>query len=112
MTLAHHTCACSSLNACPFSPHGDGVVLVGVGWFELDESKNTNVYMTGLPFDITAEEYIELMSKYVIIKEEDDNGVCVCVCVCACVCVYVCVCVCVHWNRDTNNYCIALVHTH
>ena len=91
MTLAHHTCACSSPNACPFSPHGHGVVLVGVGWFELDESKNTNVYVTGLPFDITEEEYTELMSKYGIIKE-DDNGVCACV-VCVCVCVRVCVCV-------------------
>ena len=98
MTLAHHTCACSSPNTCPFSPHGDGVVLVGVGWFELDESKNTNVYVTGLPFDITEEEYTELMSKYGIIKE-DDNGVCVCVrvrVVCVCVCVCVCMCVSVY----------------
>ena len=93
MTLAHPTCACSPLNTCPFSPHGDGVVLVGIGWFELDESKNTNVYVTGLPFDITEEEYTELMSKYGIIKV-DDNGVCVRTCVCVCVRVHVCVCVC------------------
>ena len=61
MTLAHHMCACSSPNTCPFSPlttHGDDVVLVVVGWFELDESKNTNMYVTGLPFDITEEEYV------------------------------------------------------
>lgn len=61
--------------------------LSAVGWFELEDSKNTNVYVTGLPFDITEEEYTELMSKYGIIKE-DDNGACMCVhvhVVCACV---------------------------
>ena len=77
MTLAHHMCTCSSPNTCSFSPHGDGVVLVVVGWFELDASKNTNVYVTGLPFDITEEEYTEL-------------------CVCVCACVRACVCVCVY----------------
>lgn len=33
------------------------------GWFEVQESHNTNVYVSGLPFDITDEEFKELMNK-------------------------------------------------
>ncbi|KAL3882632.1 hypothetical protein ACJMK2_028956 [Sinanodonta woodiana] len=34
------------------------------GWFTVEEEHNTNVYVSGLPFDITDEEYRELMIKY------------------------------------------------
>lgn len=30
---------------------------------EIDDDKNTNVYVSGLPFDVTDEEFKELMSK-------------------------------------------------
>lgn len=39
-------------------------------WFELDESKNTKVYVSNLPLDITEEEYVELMQKYGIIMRD------------------------------------------
>ncbi|XP_060084348.1 HIV Tat-specific factor 1-like [Ylistrum balloti] len=39
-------------------------------WFEVDETKNTNVYVSGLPLDITDEEYRELMSKYGLIMAD------------------------------------------
>ena len=32
-------------------------------WFDIDDSKNTTVYVTGLPFDTTDEEFKEVMSK-------------------------------------------------
>ncbi|KAJ8314461.1 hypothetical protein KUTeg_006611 [Tegillarca granosa] len=32
-------------------------------WFDADDAKNTNVYVSGLPTDITDEEYKELMTK-------------------------------------------------
>jgi len=34
-----------------------------VAWFEVNEDKNPNVYVTGLPTDITEEEFTELMTK-------------------------------------------------
>ncbi|ELW63388.1 HIV Tat-specific factor 1 [Tupaia chinensis] len=37
------------------------------GWFDVEEDKNTNVYVSGLPPDTTAEEFIQLMSKFGII---------------------------------------------
>lgn len=40
------------------------------GWFEIDDEKNTNVYVSGLPLDITDEEFEELMSKYGIIMKD------------------------------------------
>jgi hypothetical protein len=32
-------------------------------WFELEDDKNTNVYVSGLPEDVTEDEYKEFMSK-------------------------------------------------
>uniref|UniRef100_A0A673JJR2 17S U2 SnRNP complex component HTATSF1 n=1 Tax=Sinocyclocheilus rhinocerous TaxID=307959 RepID=A0A673JJR2_9TELE len=37
------------------------------GWFEVEKDKNTNVYVTGLPPDITPDEFVEVMSKCGII---------------------------------------------
>ena len=42
-------------------------------WFEMDEDKNCNVYVSNLPLDITEEELLEIMTKCGIIME-DDNG--------------------------------------
>lgn len=33
------------------------------GWFEVEEEKNTNVYVSGLPLDITEEEFKTLMNR-------------------------------------------------
>ncbi|EDO33511.1 predicted protein [Nematostella vectensis] len=44
-----------------------------VGWFQPDPEKNPNVYVSGLPLDITDEEFVELMSKYGIIMEDPDT---------------------------------------
>ena len=43
------------------------------GWFEIDKEHNHNVYVSGLPQDITKEEFVELMSKCGIITENDDG---------------------------------------
>ena len=37
---------------------------------ELNEEKNTNVYVSNLPLDITDEEFEEMMSKYGIIMKD------------------------------------------
>lgn len=44
------------------------------GWFEMDEEKNTNVYVSGLPEDITMQEFQELMTKCGIIMVEEETG--------------------------------------
>lgn len=44
------------------------------GWFDIEDEKNHNIYIWGLPLDITLEEFTELMSKYGIIMEDDDGG--------------------------------------
>ncbi|XP_041515443.1 HIV Tat-specific factor 1 homolog [Microtus oregoni] len=40
------------------------------GWFHVEEDRNTNVYVTGLPPDITVDEFIQLMSKFGIIMRD------------------------------------------
>ena len=39
----------------------------------MDEDKNHNVYVSNLPLDTTVEEFVEMMSKYGIIMEDDDG---------------------------------------
>lgn len=36
-------------------------------WFEIEDEKNSNVYVSGLPDDITLEEFKELMTKVGVI---------------------------------------------
>ncbi|KAK3742084.1 hypothetical protein QZH41_017543 [Actinostola sp. cb2023] len=43
-------------------------------WFEMDQSKNTNVYVSGLPLDIKEDEFVELMLKYGIVMEDSDTS--------------------------------------
>ncbi|CAF4150543.1 unnamed protein product [Rotaria sp. Silwood2] len=43
------------------------------GWFELPDEKNCNVYISGLPLDITDEEFEELMLKYGIISPDPND---------------------------------------
>ncbi|OWK00822.1 hypothetical protein Celaphus_00016709, partial [Cervus elaphus hippelaphus] len=40
------------------------------GWFCVEEDRNTNVYVSGLPPDITVDEFIQLMSKFGIIMRD------------------------------------------
>lgn len=40
------------------------------GWFDVEKDKNTNVYVSGLPPDITTEEFVELMSKCGIVMRD------------------------------------------
>lgn len=40
------------------------------GWVDVNEEKNTNVYVSGLPLDITDEEFEEMMTKYGIIMKD------------------------------------------
>ncbi|XP_047661245.1 HIV Tat-specific factor 1 [Tachysurus fulvidraco] len=40
------------------------------GWFDIEKEKNTNVYVSGLPPDITSDEFVELMSKCGIIMRD------------------------------------------
>ncbi|KER22509.1 hypothetical protein T265_09428 [Opisthorchis viverrini] len=39
-------------------------------WYEMSDDKNTHVYVTGLPVDITEPDFFELMSKYGVIMNE------------------------------------------
>ncbi|XP_040298023.1 HIV Tat-specific factor 1 [Bufo bufo] len=40
------------------------------GWFNVGDERNTNVYVTGLPPDITNEEFVQIMSKCGIIMRD------------------------------------------
>ncbi|KAJ8266940.1 hypothetical protein GJAV_G00136410 [Gymnothorax javanicus] len=40
------------------------------GWFDVDKDKNTNVYVSGLPPDITPDEFVQLMSKCGIVMRD------------------------------------------
>ena len=40
------------------------------GWFDVNDEKNTNVYVSGLPLDVTDDEFEEMMSKYGIIMKD------------------------------------------
>ncbi|XP_062915775.1 HIV Tat-specific factor 1 [Mobula hypostoma] len=43
------------------------------GWIDVEEQKNTSVYVTGLPPDITPDEFVELMSKFGIIMQNPES---------------------------------------
>ncbi|XP_051886242.1 HIV Tat-specific factor 1 [Pristis pectinata] len=43
------------------------------GWIDVEEQKNTSVYVTGLPPDITPDEFVELMSKFGIIIQHPET---------------------------------------
>lgn len=45
-------------------------VFVLTVWFDMDNEKNTNVYVTGLPTDITDDEYLELMNKVGLVASD------------------------------------------
>ncbi|XP_061606913.1 HIV Tat-specific factor 1 [Phyllopteryx taeniolatus] len=40
------------------------------GWFDMEDDKNTNVYVTGLPPDTSTEEFVALMSKCGIVMRD------------------------------------------
>ncbi|XP_077597049.1 17S U2 SnRNP complex component HTATSF1 [Stigmatopora nigra] len=40
------------------------------GWFDMEDTKNTNVYVSGLPPDTSQEEFVEMMSKCGIVMRD------------------------------------------
>ncbi|XP_043565015.1 HIV Tat-specific factor 1 [Chiloscyllium plagiosum] len=46
---------------------------VDAGWIDVEEQRNTNVYVSGLPPDITNDEFVELMSKFGIIMQNPET---------------------------------------
>ena len=49
------------------------LLCVAPQWFDIEEEKNQNIYVSGLPLDFTLEEFTELMKKCGIIAEDDDG---------------------------------------
>ena len=45
-----------------------------LGWFDLPGEKNCNVYVTGLPLDITDVEFEEMMGKYAVISPDPNDS--------------------------------------
>ncbi|CAG0923473.1 unnamed protein product [Notodromas monacha] len=43
-------------------------------WFQIEAEKNTNVYVQGLPLDITEEEFVTTMSKCGLVAKDPDSG--------------------------------------
>ncbi|KAJ6663318.1 hypothetical protein lerEdw1_010454, partial [Lerista edwardsae] len=46
------------------------ITISPLGWFHVEDQKNTNVYVTGLPPDITKDEFVQVMSKCGIIMRD------------------------------------------
>ena len=44
-----------------------------IGWFDIDDTHNTNVYVSGLHMDTTDEEFLELVSKCGIIMKDEQG---------------------------------------
>lgn len=44
-----------------------------LGWFDIDDDHNTNVYVSNLPLDTTMEEFHTLVKKCGIVMEDDDG---------------------------------------
>ncbi|XP_063751059.1 LOW QUALITY PROTEIN: HIV Tat-specific factor 1 [Eleginops maclovinus] len=40
------------------------------GWFDIEDTKNTNVYVSGLPPDVSTEEFVDIMSKCGILMRD------------------------------------------
>ena len=49
------------------------LTFVPSGWFEIEEERNHNVYVSGLPLDVTMDEFQEMMGKCGIIMEDDNS---------------------------------------
>ena len=50
-------------------------VLNPPAWFDMDDSKNTNVYVSGLPTEnFTEKDFVELMSKCGIIMVDEEKN--------------------------------------
>ena len=68
MHLSVYICMCKIHNK-----NVDVCTCLSTGWFEIDKEHNHNVYVSGLPLDVTKEEFVELMSKCGIIMENEDG---------------------------------------
>ena len=53
---------------------------IHVGWFDIDQEHNTNVYVSNIHDDTTDEEFLELMTKCgIIMKDEQGEFLKVCI---------------------------------
>ncbi|KII67657.1 HIV Tat-specific factor 1 [Thelohanellus kitauei] len=43
-------------------------------WFQVDHSHDTHAYVSGLPADITEDEFVDMMTKYGIIMEDSETN--------------------------------------
>lgn len=43
-------------------------------WFEVDDTKNTKVYVTNLPPDLTEQEFVDFMQKCGMVEKDLDSG--------------------------------------
>ncbi|CAL1272025.1 unnamed protein product [Larinioides sclopetarius] len=50
--------------------HGEKRKASEPSWFEVDDAHNTNVYVTGLPQDITEQEFADLMGKCGLVMKD------------------------------------------
>ncbi len=47
--------------------------LIYVGWFDIDNEHNTNIYVSNIHLDTTDEEFLELMTKCGIIMKDEQG---------------------------------------
>jgi HIV Tat-specific factor 1 len=50
------------------------MLLVILGWFEMDDQFNTKVYVSNLPLDITEEEFLDMMRKGGVVMRDPETG--------------------------------------
>ncbi len=50
-----------------------GTLLFDIGWFDIDNEHNTNIYVSNIHLDTTDEEFLELMTKCGIIMKDEQG---------------------------------------
>ena len=52
----------------------DCMLLVILGWFDMDDQFNTKVYVSNLPLDVTEEEFLDVMRKGGVVMRDPETG--------------------------------------
>lgn len=50
------------------------MLIVILGWFEMDDEHNTKVYVSNLPLDITDQEFLDVMQKCGLVMKDAETG--------------------------------------
>jgi HIV Tat-specific factor 1 len=50
------------------------VLIVILGWFEMDDEHNTKVYVSNFPLDITDQEFVDVMQKCGLVMKDAETG--------------------------------------